>query len=141
MKKLLLTMIFICSAVTFSYSQNGRIKQLKTAYITQQLDLTTAEARAFWPVYDKYYDALETYRKEQLAGLLLSSNKRLQNLNERQANQLLTEYTETETEIYKAKMDLISDLKTVLPNLKIAKLLIAEKNFNKQMLQRYQRRK
>jgi len=141
MKKLLLTMIFICFAVMLTYSQNGRIKQLKTAYITQQLDLTTEEARAFWPVYDKYYDALETYRKEQLAGLLLSSNNRVQNLNEKQANKLLNEYTETETEIYRAKMDLISDLKTVLPNLKIAKLLIAEKNFNKQMLQRYQRRK
>ena len=31
-----------------------RIRAYKTAYITQELDLSSSEAEKFWPVYNEY---------------------------------------------------------------------------------------
>jgi Spy/CpxP family protein refolding chaperone len=40
------------------------IKAQKTAYLTQQLDLSPEEAQKFWPVYNQYDKEVEAVRKE-----------------------------------------------------------------------------
>ncbi|MDB5282722.1 MAG: hypothetical protein JWO06_1797, partial [Bacteroidota bacterium] len=40
-----------------------KVEALRIAYITQQLNLTPAEAQKFWPVYNVYKGDLETLRK------------------------------------------------------------------------------
>jgi hypothetical protein len=47
------------------------IESLKISFITQKLNLTREEAQRFWPIYNEYYDALQslrTERKEELKG-------------------------------------------------------------------------
>jgi hypothetical protein len=43
-------------------SRRAEIEQKKIAYITTQLNLTTAEAQQFWPVYNAYQDELRKVR-------------------------------------------------------------------------------
>ncbi len=137
MKKITILIFILFSCV--SLAQNGgRIKQLKTAYITQELNLTQAEARQFWPVYDEYYDAIAEYRKDQIFQIIMDDD-RDGNMTDGQAKKLLKDYIDTETTVYDAKIKMITDLKSILSEVKIAKLLIAEKEFNKRMLQRFRR--
>jgi len=44
-----------------------RIEALRVAYITQQLNLTPAEAQNFWPVYNAYRSDLTTLQKNYKA--------------------------------------------------------------------------
>jgi len=66
MKKLILFLVvfagfsYICAA----QPPKERIKALKVAYITKELNLTSAEAEKFWPVYNEYFAELEKVIRE-----------------------------------------------------------------------------
>lgn len=49
----------------------GKLEAIKIAYITQQLNLTPAEAQRFWPVYNSYSSevkaARNTYPNDEIA--------------------------------------------------------------------------
>ncbi|WP_019037956.1 hypothetical protein [Psychroflexus tropicus] len=143
MKNFIWSIAILCGFIWQASAQTTgeRIKQLKTAFITQELSLTTKEAQEFWPIYDQYYEALEQYRKQQLVDMLLGGEQRNEALTEEEARKIVADYKNTETAIYQAEMDLIKNLRQVISEVKIARLLIAEKEFNKRMLQRYRRRK
>ncbi|MDE3125235.1 MAG: hypothetical protein KGK14_06955 [Bacteroidota bacterium] len=71
MKKCVFISILFSGLVLGLYAQptNNRyanIQGLKIAYITKQLNLSTAEAQQFWPVYYAYLDALKEARKNNL---------------------------------------------------------------------------
>ncbi|WAC02058.1 hypothetical protein N7U66_20040 [Lacinutrix neustonica] len=64
MKQILLPMIGLLLSIN-AYSQRidkEKVKVLKIAHITEQLDLTAQEAQAFWPVYNANEDAREKQR-------------------------------------------------------------------------------
>ncbi len=42
-----------------------KIEAAKVGIITQQLNLTTEQSKAFWPVYNKYNEELQAIRKQQ----------------------------------------------------------------------------
>ena len=140
MKKLIYILFLTTSVTALGQSNSSRIKELKTAYITQQLELTTSEARKFWPIYDEYYRAVESYRKDQMMDRFLRDDSNKDDLTVTDAKQIINDYTTSETAIYKAKSKLVGELEKVISDIKIAKLLIAEKDFNKQMLQRFRNR-
>ena len=64
MKKILL---ILCIVFAFGIKTNGqpqeKVEALKVGFITQRLDLTTEEAKVFWPVYNKYSDELKKLRR------------------------------------------------------------------------------
>ena len=46
-----------------------KIKALKIAYITEQLNLTTEEAQKFWPIYNLYDKEQHTIRNHYKSSL------------------------------------------------------------------------
>jgi hypothetical protein len=66
MKKLILFLLvfagisYICAA----QPPKERIKALKVAYITKELNLTSSEAEKFWPVYNEYFGEIEKVVRE-----------------------------------------------------------------------------
>ena len=68
MKKLLFLAISICSLSAFA--QQGRMQEklekvnnLKIAYLTKELELSSSQAEKFWPVYNNYEKELMQTRK------------------------------------------------------------------------------
>ena len=45
-------------------SKRKELKALKVNYLTEKLSLTEAEAKVFWPIYEKYEEKKSTLRKE-----------------------------------------------------------------------------
>jgi hypothetical protein len=66
------------------FQQNGqnqadRIEALRIAFISQQLNLTPAEAQKFWPIYNAYKSDLDALRKNySTANGPLSADKQLE---------------------------------------------------------------
>ena len=140
MKKYLLYIILLLSITTLFAQRPGfdKIKALKTAYITNQLDLTSAEAEKFWPVYNQY--------DKKLHKLTVIDRKNLQNdivesggidaLSTAEAKKLTDQITELRTSIYHAEQQKLEALQKVLSNKKILKLIGAEESFRRELLQR-----
>jgi Spy/CpxP family protein refolding chaperone len=142
-KNLLLVVTLFISASFFAQRKDGdkrsQIKALKVAYITTELSLTTDEASKFWPIFNTFEDKQRAIRKENM--LLFKNKSQAENLSEREASNLITEMESLETELYELKKKFISNLKDILPAVKIIKLKQAEDDFSRKLLQQYRSRK
>ena len=63
MKKLIVYILFLMGGISFAHAQDGqedgskreqKIQALYVAYVTQQLNLTGAEAEKFWPIHAQF---------------------------------------------------------------------------------------
>ncbi|WP_055442361.1 Spy/CpxP family protein refolding chaperone [Lacinutrix himadriensis] len=143
MKKSIITLFILFLSVA-AFSQNDRqekedkIKALKIAYLTENLDLSTTEAQQFWPIYNTYEEQQQSVRSEY------HNKKRdinIDALTETEAQKLLKEL-----EALNAKRNSINDnymlaLKKVLTAKQILKLKNTEDNFKRKMFSEYKKRK
>mgnify|MGYP005866443595 CR=1 FL=1 len=67
-------LLVILSVSTITYAQDEetleKIRAAKVAYITNKLSLTTAEAQAFWPLFNEYEDRHHQLKKKK-RGLMM----------------------------------------------------------------------
>lgn len=68
-----------------------KIKALKVAFLTSRLNLSTAEAQVFWPVYNTYQDAkMEVHRAQLKLAKTLAT--KFDVLTEAEMNKMLDEH-------------------------------------------------
>lgn len=146
MKKQFITLFLLLVAVSFSYSQKGKmhkekqeqIKSLKVAYITNELDLTADESAKFWPIYNTFEDKQQELKKQKLKGYLKRMDEEsIDNIPEKEAVAMLNQIESAEEELHQLRKKFILNLKAVLPAGKILKLKRAEEGFNRKLLQQY----
>lgn len=135
MKKLLLILTLTFTLSTFAQDRgNGdRIKALKIAFITEQLQLTETEAQQFWPIYNKFEAEHLKLRKNELEYL---RDVDFESLSETEAQTLLMKQFETDEKKYQLKKQFITDLTNVLPAKKILTLKASEEAFKRRMMDR-----
>lgn len=136
MKYKLLNPIFIFIALCLSLTANaqredregGRVESLHIAYITEQLQLTPAEAQVFWPIFNEFQAKLKEIRKQ----------RKMDDLDAKASDADLEKATvahfDAEERINALKKDLFVQLKKVLPMRKILKLIRAEREFKARLL-------
>lgn len=144
-KKLTLLLLLI---VSFSFAQSGmkdkkeKIKALKVAYITEQLDLTSDEAQKFWPVYNAFDDKQFELKHNKMKAIVNKfEDGGIDKLTEKEASDLISKMDAYEDEMHTLKKKYIKDLLTVLPAKKIIKLKKAEDEFNRKLLREFRGRK
>jgi len=120
-----------------------RIKAYRTAYITQELDLSSKEAEKFWPVYNEYDKKIfnlrvvkmrkERSRIKELGGPEM--------LSDEEASKTLNVMLVSEKEITKTREDMYKALSKILSPTKLLKLYHAEMSFNKRLLSEFKKGK
>ncbi len=145
MKKIVL---LICVAFTTlcSTAQNGpreRIKAFKVAYITEKLDLSSKDAQQFWPIYNNHEATIEKLKKQErkIIRAIKEINNSQSELSDQQAEDFLNTYLDAEEQKSKSQKKLIVDLKKIMSNEKILKLLKAEADFSKRILEKIRERR
>lgn len=127
---------------TLGWSQRGdKIRAYKTAYITEHVALTPAEAEKFWPVYNKYDAALSELRRKERHEIFDAVKGDLDALSEEEAGALvrsIRELKQQEQETHEALLDALLD---ILPAKKILKLKRAEEEFKRSLLNRFKNRR
>lgn len=137
----LITILFLSLSLQ-SFSQDNdrreRIKALKVAYLTQQLDLNSTEAQKFWPIYNDFEEKEQQLRKE-------SHSKRketdFESLSEQEAKKMIEDMISTEKKKLELRETFVKDLQKILSSKKIIKLKLAEDQFNKKMFEEFKRRR
>jgi hypothetical protein len=135
--KLILMFIFICfSAMAQNNKDEKReqIKALKIAFITNELQLSTEEAAKFWPIFN----AFETKQFEiKMQKINKNDIDNVDKLSEKEALALLAKMEDIDEDLYQNRKKFISNLKNILPTVKIIKLKRSEERFNKRLLHQF----
>lgn len=132
---ILLFMLFLLGEVN-AQRDKERIEALKTAFITQEMNLNNKVAQKFWPVYNEY----ETRRWE----LHEEERNKLKDpdcITEKEAKQMLSEYLEIERKEYVIKKQLFEDLKEIFTAKEIIKLNRLEDEFHRKLIQEFRAKK
>lgn len=82
MKRFFLILLSVFVSFSFVNAQANpqraeKIQALKIAFITQKLQLTSAEAEKFWPVYNQYENEVRNLRSENRNGDVLENEEKL----------------------------------------------------------------
>lgn len=141
-KKLLPFAILLITFCGFSQGRfnekRDQIKALKVAFITSELSLTADEATRFWPVYNTFESKQNEIRTQKMKSFKEKiADENLDKLSEKEASALLLQIENTEDELIQLRKKFVTNLKNVIPSIKIIKLKRAEENFNKKLLQQY----
>ena len=117
-------------------SHREKIKELKTAFFTQELNLDKKKAQQFWPIYNEYESELHKLRKREHRDI-----PNLECITEGDAEDMLDEYVAIEKQDYILKQKLFNDLKEIMTAQEIIKLHKLEDEFHKKLIKEYRARK
>ena len=137
-KFILPIILLFISSVSFSQDfkeKREKVKALKVAYITEQLELTTEEAQKFWPLYNAFDDKQSELRHEKMRSILDRFKPgNVEKLSEKDASNSLAQMEKIEEDLFNLKKKFIKDLQGVISDKKIIKLKKAEEDFNRELL-------
>lgn len=129
-----------------AWSQRGgqleRIKTFKTGYLTQKLNLSSAEAEKFWPIYNQYEKKIFELRieKRRAERDRMNSMGGPEALSDAEATEFLKGLFENESDVLDTKRELYDALEKVLSPKKLLILYKAEADFNRRLLSEFKRR-
>ncbi len=119
-------------------NRKEKIESLKRAYITDELDLTTAEAEKFWPIYNAH-----DKKQEAIKGDLRETNKKLKTGTQTDKETLAAIDVMTQKRKEAADLDgqFMKECIPVIGSAKVAKLAGLEREFQKEMMQQLKSRR
>ena len=144
--------IFVLIGIFFisglSYAQGGKnpgekVRSLKIAYITQELELTAKEAEKFWPVYNEYdrkIRGLERNERNKVRTIIKESNG-YKNLTDDQAADILNRIYKIERQILDTKKEMDQKLSKIISKKKILRLKHIEREFVRNLMNKLRSRK
>lgn len=144
MKKTILLICFVLTLTTFAQKEkHKRIKAFKIAFITEKLDLTTSEAEKFWPIYNGFSKREKQLKKTELQEIRkkIKLAGGIDTFSDKEAVKILNQLTSIQDGLHQLRQNLITDLKFAISTKKILKLLHAEKEFHRNLLNRLKNRK
>lgn len=118
-------------------NEGEKIEQLKIAFFTEELNLSSSEAKRFWPVYNEHNKKYEELRSEKWSQIK-SKLDDIENLNQEESSKLLQEYMNYKRARVEYREEFVSRLKKVISPKQIMMLKKAEYDFHKKLLKQYQ---
>jgi hypothetical protein len=106
-----------------------KIRADKKLFIAENMQLTEAEAKAFWPVYERYQDELFLLRARTMK-LINDYAEAYEKMANDTAKKLLDEYMTIETLGLKLRQAYLPKFRGVLPEVKVVRYYQIENKIN-----------
>ena len=132
-----LFVLFISLNISAQRINKDKIKTLKIAHITEQLDLTEKEAQAFWPIYNANEKARHKLREN---GARKLKKENIDACTEEEAQAHLEAITKMEYARNELQKQYENKLKSILSAKKILKLMEADRSFRDKMIRVFKER-
>ena len=140
MKRIILgiSLLLLSSLTLVAQNNRGQIKALKTAFITNALELSPREAEKFWPIYNQFDQNMHKFKavKTQQIARTIRLAGGIEKLSESESERILKEFIDIDYNVANEKKKLHKNLTGIISSKKIIKLLRTEQNFNKELLKR-----
>ena len=141
MKNIVILILFLGFGMTAQNDRHEKIKALKTAFITEQLNLTPSEAQKFWPIYNEHEEKMGALRQIERKEVFKRIKDGLDEISDTEANQLIEKVLDVKTKELNYDKELVKNLRGVVPPKKIIILKKAEEDFKRKLLDRYKNKK
>lgn len=142
MKKIIFILFTLLAAGVSAQEGSNRyekIRALKTAYITEQLELTSSEAERFWPVYNRFEEQFHKVWRQKRTEVYQKLKSGSKNLSDSEANTLLDRNLALEREELELLKQRTAALREIISPQKVIGLKKAEDDFKRQLLDRYRK--
>ncbi|MGV3631256.1 MAG: hypothetical protein ACO1O6_08620 [Bacteroidota bacterium] len=145
MKRIICILLIALTSVTV-YAQDGamkrgeKVKQLKIAYITEELKLTVAESEKFWPVYNEMEEKIKAKRKENRK-TAEEISKNSETYSDEDFKKTVNKLFDNEIAETNLKKEYYSKIAAVIGYKKATRLLKIEKEFKKKLVKELRQRK
>ncbi len=139
MKKHIIIALLLLSVSTV-FAQHEKIKALKTAHITTELNLSSSEAEKFWPVYNASQKKTHDLRK-QLRSIHRKLDQTFDTISEKEAQNILNTTMDLDKKMYEEKNALTQKLKSILSAKKIIQLQKSEDQFKRKLIKKFKDRR
>ena len=107
-----------------------KVRAEQVAFLTNELNLTEAEAQSFWPVYND----VQNQRREAFKVTGEAFKALQEGMEGNDVSKLLDKYLDAKKAGEKIDADAVARYKKVLPVEKVAKLMLAEEKFRHQQI-------
>ena len=132
---ILIALLFISTAFA-QHPKRKKIKALKTAHITNELNLTSSEAEKFWPIYNASQEKHHQLRNESRQ-LRKKLKENFDAISESEAKVILQKSINLQNRMHKERNKLTTDLIQFLPAKKIILLKKAEEDFTRKLIKKF----
>lgn len=133
----LLFALLIFSSNTYAQRAFERIHKFKVHFIADRIDLTDAQAKDFWPIYDNYESDQLDIRKE----FFKDFRKRNIDRTEEQVKKYLDENLDYQEAIINLKRKYNDRFLKVISAKQLADLYAAEREFKQMLIQKLRERR
>jgi len=116
-------------------SREERVKAIKVAFITEELQLTTDQSAQFWPIYNEFQDKLKALRKSYRNRVDVDA------MSDEELEAWLEGHLKKEEEKAILHRAYVEKFKTVISIRQIVKLSKAERQFKRKLLERAKERR
>ncbi len=106
-----------------------KVRADKKLFVAENMQLTEAEAKAFWPVYDQYQDELFLLRT-RTAKLIKDFSDAYEKMTNEPAKKLMEEYMTIESLGLKLRQTYLPKFRKVLPEVKVVRYYQIENKIN-----------
>lgn len=143
LQKIVLLVLFILFGATVNAQKKRpdyeKMKALKVAFITDKLEFTSDEAKAFWPIYNEYESKLhDLYRKRRES---MREYRALKNISEKTATAQLTNHFAFEKDKNQLKETYFTKLSKHISVKKTFRLIRVEEEFKRELIKHYKKEK
>lgn len=145
MKKVFTAIIVLLIVSAFEVKAQGqddldKLTAYKIAFFTQRLNLSSAEAEKFWPVYNDYSARKSKIQLERVA-LMRYAMQNEANLSEQEISSTADKLAQSFADEANLTVSFNSDIKKILPPAKVIKLFQSENQYKQQLLRELNQRR
>jgi hypothetical protein len=146
------TLIFVALVTIFSFNvalaQNAgvsgnkeqykkeRVQAMKVAFLTDKLNLTAADAEKFWPVYNEFQDKRDDLQKTFRQKAKITKDTPPELLTDEKADEIINAQLQEEQSQLDLKKEYLPKFKKLIGSKKVVGMYLAEKEFNKMLLEK-----
>ncbi|WP_306644095.1 Spy/CpxP family protein refolding chaperone [Sanyastnella coralliicola] len=140
MKHFILTACMVFTLGISAWAQPGpggeKIEQLRIAFITEELDLTSEEAQQFWPIFNEFNDKKkEGHEQVRKTNREISKKENPTEADLRRLVNVRADQMRTEADL---EVQFMEDVLAILGPERTFQLIEAERKFKREVMQRIQ---
>lgn len=144
MKQLILLLSLLTIWVGSAWAQPGnnenQIGPYRIAFMTRALELTSEEAKEFWPVYEAFKEE-QTALNQEKKGMERQMKQEMLQGNEDKIESIADDFVEISRRQYEVQESYHAKFKEILPIRKVVLLYKAEQDFNRRLLEELKKRR
>jgi hypothetical protein len=115
-----------------------KMESVKIAFLTTEIGLTPSEAQNFWPIYNSVNEELNKAMYSTFSSYMELEKAINENKSDKEVSKYLARYLEAMETQNVIRQESVEKYRKILPDIKVAKIFIAEEKFRRQQIRMLQ---